>query len=67
MTSVRLIGAGLLLLTATAAYADPCQITIESNDAMQFNAHEIAVPAQCTDVEAHSQARRSPARQGHGA
>ena len=51
MTSVRLIGAGLLLLTATAAYADPCQITIESNDAMQFNAHEIAVPAECTDVE----------------
>lgn len=51
MTRLQLIGAGLLLLTGTAAYADPCKITIESNDLMQFNSHEIAVPSECTAVE----------------
>jgi azurin len=51
MTSLRLIGAGVLLLAAGAAYADPCKITIESNDMMQFNAHELNVPAECVDVE----------------
>jgi azurin len=51
MTSLRLIGAGVLLLAGSAAYADPCKITIESNDMMQFNSHELAVPAECTDVE----------------
>ena len=51
MTSLRNTCAGLLLLTASAAYADPCKITIESNDLMQFNSHEIAVPSECTAVE----------------
>jgi azurin len=29
----------------------PCKVTIESNDLMQFNAHEMAVPVDCADVE----------------
>ena len=30
---------------------DPCQLTIESNDMMQYNTHQLAVPASCADVE----------------
>jgi azurin len=51
MTRIRLIGTGLLLLTGTVAYADPCKIAIEGNDQMQYSAHELAVPADCTEVE----------------
>jgi azurin len=51
MTLIRPIGAALFLLTGTVSYADPCKITIESNDRMQFSAHELAVPAECADVE----------------
>jgi azurin len=51
MTCLRLIGAGLLLLAGGVAYADPCKIAIDSNDMMQFSAHELAVPANCSDVE----------------
>jgi azurin len=42
--------AALLLLTGIA-HADPCKVTIESNDAMQYNMHEMVVPASCTEVE----------------
>lgn len=51
MNGFRLLGAGALLLASGLAYADPCKISIESNDEMKFNAHELAVPAECTDVE----------------
>ena len=51
MTYVRVIGAGLLLLASAGAYADPCRIAIDSNDMMQFSAHELAVPTSCADVE----------------
>jgi azurin len=51
MKCLRLIGAGLLLLSGAAAYADPCKINIDSNDMMQFSAHELAVPTNCSDVE----------------
>jgi azurin len=51
MTRLRLIGAGLLTLSSAVAYADPCKITIESNDQMQYSAHELAVPTVCADVE----------------
>lgn len=51
MTALRLLGAGALLLASGLAYADPCKVTIESNDQMQFNTHELAVPSECTDVE----------------
>lgn len=51
MTILRLIGAALLLAAGTVAYADPCKVSIESNDMMQFNLHELAVPAACAEVE----------------
>ena len=51
MTYLRVIGAGMLLLASAGAYADPCKIAIDSNDMMQFSAHELAVPTTCTEVE----------------
>ena len=51
MTYLRVMGAGVLLLVGGVAYADPCKIAIDSNDRMQFSAHELAVPANCGDVE----------------
>jgi azurin len=51
MTCLRVMGAGLLLLAGGVAYADPCRIAIDSNDMMQFSAHELVVPANCSDVE----------------
>jgi len=51
MKGLRLLGAGALLLAGGVAYADPCKITIDSNDMMQFSAHELTVPSACTDVE----------------
>jgi azurin len=49
-TTLRLC-AGLLLLAGGVAQADPCKIGIESNDLMRFNAHEISVSSECTEVE----------------
>jgi azurin len=51
MRRLRVISAGVLLLAGGVAYADPCKVTIESNDMMQFSAHEMTVPADCADVE----------------
>jgi azurin len=51
MTYLRLLGYALPLLAAAGASADPCRLTIDSNDLMQFNVHELAVPADCSDVE----------------
>ena len=51
MKGLRLLGAGALVLACGVAYADPCKITIEGNDQMQYSAHELAVPSECTDVE----------------
>ena len=51
MTILRLLGAALLLAAGTAAYADPCKVSIESNDMMQFNVRELAVPGDCAEVE----------------
>ena len=51
MTTLRLIGAGLLLSAGAAAYADPCKLALESNDQMQFNVHELVVPTECSEVE----------------
>jgi azurin len=51
MRSLTPIGAAALLLAAGTAYADPCKVTIESNDMMQFNLREMAVPTQCSEVE----------------
>jgi azurin len=52
MTPPESIGlAAVLLLSATVAHADPCKLSIVSNDAMQYSAREMLVPAGCTDVE----------------
>ncbi|MBL1379372.1 azurin [Zobellella iuensis] len=43
--------AGLILLSATLpALADECTLTIDSNDAMQFDQQELSVPASCQEV-----------------
>ncbi|MDV2856629.1 MULTISPECIES: azurin [Oceanimonas] len=43
--------AGLVLLSAALpAMADDCSLTIEGNDAMQFNQQELSVPASCKEV-----------------
>ena len=51
MTRLQLLGATALLLTGTLAHAETCKMTIEGNDMMQFNLHEISVPSSCTEVE----------------
>jgi azurin len=51
MTGIRGIAPFALLLGASAVHADPCKITIESNDQMQFSARELAIPPGCVKVE----------------
>jgi azurin len=52
-TTKSLSAAAVLLLTAGYAHAaaNPCAVTIESNDQMRFNLHEMSVPAECAEVE----------------
>ena len=50
MTLRKSIGIGtVLMLAAVVAHADPCKMTIESNDVMQYNLHEMVVPSDCTE------------------
>ena len=44
--------AGLVLMSAAlpALAADDCTLTIEGNDAMQFDQKELSVPASCDEV-----------------
>ena len=52
MTSYkRTAVAAALLLSVGVAHADPCKMSIESNDVMQYSAREMVVPAGCTEVE----------------
>jgi azurin len=52
MTLRNSIGTGaVLMLLAVVAHADPCKMTIESNDVMQYNLREMVVPPDCTEVE----------------
>jgi azurin len=51
MSLLRMIGALALLVGARAAFADPCNVTIEGNDVMRYSLREITVPAQCGEVE----------------
>ena len=48
---LQLAGAGVLLLAGGLAHADPCKLTLESNDQMQFNVRELVVPSECAEVE----------------
>jgi len=50
-TLLQLAGAGVLLLAGGLAHADPCKLTLESNDQMQFNVRELVVPSECAEVE----------------
>lgn len=51
MKGIRGLAAAALLFGSAAVHADPCQLVIESNDQMQFNQRELAVPPECTEVE----------------
>ena len=51
MSLLRITGALVLLAGAHVVHADPCSVTIEGNDRMQFNLREITVPAECGEVE----------------
>lgn len=46
-----LILLSLLAVAAPQAFARTCNVTIESNDAMQFNQSEIKVAGDCTQVK----------------
>jgi len=50
-TLLQLAGAGVLLLAGALAHADPCKLTLQSNDQMQFNVRELVVPTECNEVE----------------
>lgn len=51
MIGIRGLAAAVLLLGTAAAQADPCKLTIESDDLMQFSARELAVPPNCPQIE----------------
>jgi azurin len=51
MSATQRIVVVALLLGASVAHADPCKLTIESNDLMQFSVGELAVPPECSRVE----------------
>lgn len=52
MTALKSIGiVAALLLSTAVAHADPCKVSIESNDVMQYNLREMVVPASCAEVE----------------
>ena len=51
MKGIRRLAAGALLLGTAVAQADPCKLTIQSNDLMQFSARELAVPLNCSQIE----------------
>lgn len=59
--------AATVLLGVGVAHADPCKLTIESNDQMQFNAHQLAVPPECPQVELtlHNTGRMPAKVMGH--
>jgi azurin len=48
---MRGLALAVLLLGTAVAHADPCRLTIESNDFMQFSARELAVPPNCSQIE----------------
>ena len=51
MKSSRLLAAAALLLASQLAHAGPCKLSIEANDQMRYSAHELTLPAACTEVE----------------
>jgi azurin len=51
MKTFRSLSPLLILLAARAAWAQDCHYKIEANDQMQYNARQMQVPADCTDIE----------------
>jgi azurin len=51
MSSLHRLGVLVLILAAQAVHADPCKVSIEANDNMQFNTRAISVPNTCELVE----------------
>lgn len=45
----KLIMSIALISVAPFAMANDCSVTVESNDAMQFNTQNVTIPAKCTD------------------
>jgi azurin len=50
-TLLQMLTAGALLLSSALAHADPCKLSLQSNDQMQFSVRELIVPTECTEVE----------------
>jgi azurin len=50
MRYAHFIAAATLLAAAGSAIAGPCDLEIESNDAMKFNKASLSVPANCKKV-----------------
>src|SRR4051812_21666405 len=36
---------------AVPAFADPCQLSIDANDLMQFSQRQLEAPASCSEIE----------------
>ena len=45
----KLLGGATFLFFASSAFANDCAVTVESNDAMQFNTSNVVVPASCDE------------------
>lgn len=62
-----LIASAAALMAGSALAAAPCEIEIESNDAMKFNKDSIAVPASCKKfaVKLHHVGKLPKAAMGH--
>jgi len=45
----KLLGGTALFLMASGAFANECEVTVESNDAMQFNTSNVVIPASCSE------------------
>ena len=44
-----LFGLAAMLASTNAAYANECEVAVESNDAMKFNTSNVVIPATCDD------------------
>lgn len=45
----KLLGGTALFFLASSAFANECETTVESNDAMQFNTKNVTIPASCSE------------------
>jgi len=45
----KLLGGTALFFLASSAFANDCEVTVESNDAMQFNTSNVTIPESCNE------------------